>query len=278
MVEYELQYVSSPLENIPYFGELQAKFYFPTAREWLYNNWLWTFPLCLVYVLLVFSGKRWMSSRPPYDLRRALFAWNLFLTLFSGLGAITLVPHLIHILWKSGLKESVCKTEALYNPHLSLWCFLFVLSKIMELGDTAFVILRKSPLQFLHWYHHITVLIYSFFGLGRPVSSAIGIWFGSMNFSVHFIMYGYYTFKAAGYRVPSSIARCVTIFQLSQMLVALVVNFTAFRSYSRGEECAIDVDVFYSGMIIYGSYALLFMNFFYQRFIKKGPKATKKQE
>lgn len=269
-----LKYLSTPLEHIPYLSDIESKFHFPSAKAWLHDNWIWTLPLCVLYVVLVFAGQKWMSSRPPYDLRRVLFAWNLFLALFSIVGTTCLLPHLIHVLYKSGLKESVCKTEALYNPHISLWCFIFTLSKVLELGDTAFVVLRKTPLQFLHWYHHCTVLVYSFYGLGRPVSSAIGIWFGSMNFSVHAIMYSYYAVKALGYRVPASIARCVTTFQLSQMIVALVINFTAFRSYSLGEDCDIDVNVFYAGMIIYGSYAILFAHFFYTRYIKR-PKTKK---
>lgn len=32
------------------------------------------------------------------------------------------------------------------------WTWLFVLSKLPELGDTIFIVLRKQPLIFLHWY------------------------------------------------------------------------------------------------------------------------------
>lgn len=41
------------------------------------------------------------------------------------------------------------------------WATMFVLSKVPELGDTIFIVLRKQPLIFLHWYHHATVLVYS---------------------------------------------------------------------------------------------------------------------
>lgn len=41
------------------------------------------------------------------------------------------------------------------------WSTMFVLSKVPELGDTLFIVLRKQPLIFLHWYHHATVLVYS---------------------------------------------------------------------------------------------------------------------
>lgn len=269
-----LKYATSPLEYVPLIGEIQARFQFTRAREWLYEVWPLTIPICLLYIALVFSGQSWMSSRSPYKLQRPLFVWNTFLAVFSFLGSLSMVPHLIDILYKSGFKESVCKIECLYNPQISLWCFLFVISKIIELGDTAFVVLRKSPLQFLHYYHHMTVLVYSFYGLSRPLSSPIGIWFGSMNFSVHAVMYTYFAVRAAGIRIPSLISKCVTIFQLSQMLIALLVNFVSYRSYSAGEDCDFEVSVFYLTMVIYGSYAFLFARFFYLRYIANKPKVN----
>ena len=83
----------------------------------------------------------------------------------------------------------------LCQDHVTaLWTWLFVLSKLPELVDTVFIVLRKQKLIFLHWYHHITVLIYCWYSFSQYTAPAR--WFVVMNFIVHSIMYTYYAFKA----------------------------------------------------------------------------------
>ena len=69
-------------------------------------------------------------------------------------------PELMHTLISGGVEESVCNTSYLTTNKVSaLWTWLFIASKIPELGDTAFIVLRKQKLIFLHWYEFKTVEI-----------------------------------------------------------------------------------------------------------------------
>lgn len=56
--------------------------------------------------------------------------------------------------------HSVCYSISPFQPA-AVWAFAFAASKVVELGDTIFLLMRKKPLIFLHWYHHAVVLIYS---------------------------------------------------------------------------------------------------------------------
>uniref|UniRef100_A0A1B0D5J0 Elongation of very long chain fatty acids protein n=1 Tax=Phlebotomus papatasi TaxID=29031 RepID=A0A1B0D5J0_PHLPP len=97
------------------------------------------------------------------------------------------------------------------------WTWLFVLSKLPELGDTIFIVLRKQPLIFLHWYHHITVLMYSWFSYTEYTASAR--WFIVMNYCVHSLMYSYYALRAMRFHPPRFISMLITTLQLTQMVI-----------------------------------------------------------
>ena len=266
------QLVGSPLEYLPVIEYVQSRFDMPKALKWLHNYWYFSVIGSAVYLMVVYFGRRWMSTKSPYKLRRPLVMWNVGLAVFSMLGAISLFPNLIHSIIKYGISYSVCHTECIINPHLSLWAYIFVLSKVPEFGDTFFIILRKSPLVFLHWYHHITVCMYSWYGLGHS-NSAIGVWFASMNFTVHSVMYSYYAFKAAGVKVPSRIALLITIMQIAQMFIALFVFFGNYFLHNQEDvDCEFNRDIFNAGLIVYGSYAILFLHYFYRRYCSKKSK------
>lgn len=251
---------------VSFLAPIEGRFAEESALEWMQHNWLLSLYASGVYALLVHIGKWWMRDKPPWSLRRPLVMWNTTLALFSLMGTLTLLPPMVTALRDEGLSYSVCQRVVLGTPHQprNLWSFLFVLFKMVELGDTAFVILRKTPLNFLHWYHHITVMLYCW--VYYTVRPGVANWFILLNFLVHSLMYTYYAVKACGYRVSSSIMQLITTLQLSQFVVGIGANLLAYTLRVAGEDCTLSDHVFYFGLAMYGSYFVLFCNFFYKRY------------
>jgi len=226
-----------------------------------------SFHATILYVVMVFAGQMYMKNRPPFNLRRPLALWNLPLSFFSLCGFLRTAPDLWHVLQgEHGFYRSVCVRDSL-NPPTAFWAYLFTLSKLLELGDTAFIVLRKTPLIFLHWYHHSTVLIFSW--LCYPQAEPIFRYVGVMNYFVHSVMYFYYGLKARQVKIPQRWSIAITILQISQMAWGLFVNFYAMYAKSMGWECARSYAGFKVLMLMYLSYLLLFGNYFYKAYIRK---------
>ena len=263
----------SLLGNFPVIGDIESTFDSERTFDWMNDNLHISFAASAIYVTLVFAGKKWMTNRHPYDLCNILCCWNVGLAIFSLFGMMSVVPNLYRAIVTNGYEETVCKCKEMKtDPHVALWSFLYALSKIVEFGDTTFVILRKSHLQFLHWYHHITVLIYSWYGLTIGAYS-IGLFFGAMNYSVHVVMYSYFALKAFGIRVPSLVASLITVLQISQMFFGLYINYTLYKLFRSGRhDCWFNWNLLYYGIVVYGSYAVLFLYFFYRRYVVRQSK------
>lgn len=138
-------------------------------------------------------------------------------------------------------------------------------------GDTVFIVLRKQRLIFLHWYHHITVLLYSWFCYRDQVAG--GGWFMTMNYTVHSLMYSYYAARAAGLRVPRPFAMFITASQILQMIMGLAVVGLVYN-WMHDEHCPSSVDNITWGSLMYFSYLVLFAIFFYDSYLK-GPSRAK---
>jgi len=120
---------------------------------------------CVLYIIVIFGGKWIMAKREAFDLKILLGFWNVLLSLFSITGAIYVIPPIIQNALAKGVTADMCDlTSEMANP----WVFYFCLSKIPELLDTVFIVLRKRPLIFLHYYHHVATLVRIFFALLQP--------------------------------------------------------------------------------------------------------------
>jgi len=138
----------------PFYMEWEKKYDSSPVYEWMKSvPWV---PIAgvILYVVGIFGGQALMKNRKPFDLKWPLAYWNLALSLFSIMGMVRVVPHLIYLTATKGLGVVACGApEPLYgNAAVGFWVQAFILSKLAELIDTAFIVLRKKPLQFLHWY------------------------------------------------------------------------------------------------------------------------------
>ena len=252
-----------------FVDSLETRFSLEASKRWMDRNYMMPVYITLLYVAAIFTGRWYMRDKVAFNLRSILVFWNTGLAIFSALGFYALTPQFVKLLIQEGLAFGVCicVKQLLAEPSTCLWGFLFTVFKMVELGDTAMVILRKTPLKFLHWYHHATVLVFSWWIYGKQ--PAVGYWFSVLNYGVHTIMYTYFAVKASGYQIPLWISPCITTLQMLQFFTSLGCILYAYYLKSNGFVCALDEQVFYISMGVYASYFLLFAHFFYHRYCGK---------
>lgn len=246
--------------------EFEEKFDKDANRLWMHQNWHTSFYWAALYVSLIFGIKWYMRNRSAFELKKPLVIWNLLLACFSILGACRTVPELAYVLKKFGFQHSVCNPSFIeYDRVAGFWTWMFVLSKLPELVDTIFIVLRKRELIFLHWYHHVTVLCFSWYFYQQHIAPAR--WYVVMNYTIHSVMYSYYAARALHVKLPAWSNWSITLLQLTQMVVGFYVTLHA---YLTGPTCAIVPQTALWSIYMYLSYFGLFALFFYRAYLSGG--------
>lgn len=231
-----------------------------------------------LYLLFIFTVPEVLKK--PFQLKNSFAMWNFFLSAFSIVGVTRCVPHLLGTLYREGFKYTVCHDPMTWYSKgpVGLWMALFVYSKIPELMDTVFLVLRKKPVIFLHWFHHVTVLLYCWHAFHTAV--APGLWFAAMNFSVHSIMYFYFGMTNIGfYKSMQPLAPFITTIQILQMVGGMIcLSYIGYTQVVAGdyESCTVNPANWKLGLMMYFSYFVLFAVLFAQKYLVK--KETKKKE
>lgn len=71
---------------------------------------------------------------------------------------------------------------------------------------------NRRPVLFIHWYHHVTVLVFTWFTNSQAISA--GRWYLVMNYAVHSVMYAYYATRTLGFMWPKAsrtVVQCAII-------------------------------------------------------------------
>lgn len=146
---------------------------------------------------------------------------------------------------------------------------MFSFSKLIEFGDTIFLVMKKKRIIFLHWYHHVTVyiLVFHVWSTFNPICR----YFAMINYVVHTIMYAYYAITSTGICVPRIISIFITSLQLSQMFIGLIVCVLYYLNCDTSDNSST-----YLALIIYGSYSGLFAHFLIKTYFSIGANKSKR--
>mmetsp|Transcript_11719 Transcript_11719/g.13560 ORF Transcript_11719/g.13560 Transcript_11719/m.13560 type:complete len:461 (+) Transcript_11719:217-1599(+) len=258
------------------------------------------FMFSCLYIVVIFGIQSFLKSRKPFNLRNPLALWSLAIGIFSLVGSLRTVPVLTKLIATRGFGDVVCgdtRSDWLFGAEgAGLWAVWFIYSKIPELIDTLFIVLRKRKLITLHWYHHITVMTFCWHSAATLCIN--GIFYAAMNLTVHAFMYIFYFLAALGYR-PTSFAMYITIIQILQMFAGtaittyviyhkkfispqpLLENFGSLEwnvnpdvTFDDSPQCKVNSTNAIAGFAMYLSYLWLFCVFFYYAYLNPKKKAT----
>lgn len=265
--------------NYTHVHDLEKLYFDPKYTDvrikWMANNWHLSVVFSFIYIVSIFGGQFLMRNQERLTLKWPLIIWNFLLAVFSLIGSIRMIQHVVHVVSTHGLEHSICELDFTYGVA-ACWAWLFVLSKLAELIDTVFIVLRKQKLIFLHWYHHTTVLISCWYAMADFVSTAR--WFSCINYTVHSMMYSYYGFRAMKCRIPKWVNIALTSSQIAQMIWGIYVNIFVIRVKLAGRQCAVSDRNIVWNFMLYFTYFILFSNYFYHAYLKKPAKKDTKRE
>ena len=264
----------------PYYHDFEKNFDGDLTSAYMYDYQGVVYGLVVLYVVLVFmvkadkskfsfvkvtidkkTGKKTRDT--PGWLRHSFGLWNLGLSLFSFYGVSRTVPQLLHYISTMSFHDTVCTAPTVSYGHgvCGLAVQLFIFSKIPELLDTLFLALKGADIGLLQWYHHSTVLAFCWHSY--ITESGYGLYFVSMNYSVHAVMYMYFFLMNYKFTVITAIAPFITFIQIAQMVIGtgVVASTIYYRIVLDETTCENDVGNLYFGGIIYFSYLCLFVDF-----------------
>ncbi|CAG9535289.1 unnamed protein product [Cercopithifilaria johnstoni] len=234
------------------------------------KNWSQTISVSICYFFIIKLIQHFMKHRSAFKLRWPLFIWNLSLALFNIFGFIRFSEEVIHSVPYEGIYRSLCYSV---NPTgvAAYWSYLFFLSKIVELGDTLFIVLRKKPLFFLHYYHHASVLIYTAHSGAENTGS--GKAFIVANFLVHSVMYTYFAVASYGIRPPKIVSMALTMLQTVQMFAGIsVLAYVYHIKTGTNLPCQQSMQNLLFGALLYVTFAVLFIQYFISNYFPKSDK------
>ncbi|KAL5243377.1 hypothetical protein ACI65C_010787 [Semiaphis heraclei] len=219
-----------------FFKELKSD---KTIDSWLFVNSPW--PVCSIlalYLTFVFKlGPKLMKNREPMNIKYMVLLYNLMQTVFNSyiLAYQLIRPEVFNYLWNHSCHPDSTKSNIAHEIHIASWYFAF--SKILDLLDTVFFVLKKkqSHISFLHVYHHVNMVITCFAHLRFIKNKNVDSWMlMSTPWPVLSILIAYLLFvlkigpKMMENREPFKIKRIMMAYNILQTIYNIFIVSEVF--------------------------------------------------
>ncbi|KAK0068480.1 elongation of very long chain fatty acids protein 4 [Biomphalaria pfeifferi] len=227
-----------------------------------------TLLIITAYLVFVFQGQKMMKQHQPWDLRSLIVVYNFFLVILSAF----MVYEFVMSSWTvPGFSLACQRIDYSYDPNsirLAGACWWFYFSKLIELMDTVFFVLRKknSQISFLHVYHHSTMPFLWWLGV-RFVGGGEAYFSPTINSMIHVLMYLYYMLSAMGPSMQPYLfwKKYMTRLQLAQFWLVLCKTVCAIYI-----NCGYPLEYQYFLVFYMMSHIVLFSNFYIKTYQGKG--------
>ncbi|RDD42867.1 Elongation of very long chain fatty acids protein 4 [Trichoplax sp. H2] len=242
----------------------------PRVKNWpLMESLTPTLIISCLYLLVVYVGPKIMRSREALNLNRIMIIYNFCIVLlsFHMFRKVLMCAILANYSWTKCQSVVFSKDPNEFKMAEILWLYYF--SKIIELLDTIFFILRKkeSQITFLHVYHHASMMI--LWWLNVKWGAGGQAFFGPLcNSLIHVFMYLYYGLSALGpkYRKYTWWKKYMTTMQLTQFVIVIIHTILGLVYVG---DCSYPTWMKWLLFFYMNSLLVLFMNFYRKAYQKK---------
>ncbi|XP_061175716.1 elongation of very long chain fatty acids protein 4-like [Saccostrea echinata] len=220
-----------------------------------------------LYLLMVKQGPKVMEQHKQLQVQTPMVVYNLSVMVLSVYITLEILIAAVQSSY-SLTCQPVDYSDDTRAVRMMNACYLYFISKIIELLDTFFFIVRKkeSQLTFLHVYHHSIMLLHTWWFV-KFVPGGQTFMLALLNSFVHVWMYAYYGLAAMGPHMQKYLwwKKYLTKLQLFQFVLT---SSHALYNFCFGD-CGFPRLFSLSSVIQSIIFFSLFMNFYIKAYKKK---------
>jgi elongation of very long chain fatty acids protein 4 len=233
----------------------------------------------VAYLLFVWLGPKFMENRQPLNLKPLIIFYNFALVVLSAYMSVQYFLTSTSLGYSyscQGIDWSYSRDPLTMRMVHTNW--LFFMSKIIELADTVFFILRKKNNQvtFLHVYHHATMIV-NWWMAAKYLPVGQSFFVGMINSGIHALMYFYYGLAALGPSMQKYLwwKKHMTTLQLIQFV--MIISHTSYNKFVR-TDC--DYPFLYNSIVFYYAWSMMFLfsHFFYQTYYMRSKQRAQQKQ